>query len=99
MYQPPREETPNPLLQARLQVIKIGSEALLKYIDMRTGIRIIKVEFVAVCRVFVEEALEISIIVLEVILLVVKKAAYRLLKGVERELTSRRRANVSYMLT
>lgn len=35
-------------------------------LDGRMGIRIIKVEFVAVCRVFVEEALGISIIVLEV---------------------------------
>lgn len=82
-----------------MQVVKIVSEALLECIDGRTGIRIIKVEFVAVYRVFVEEALGISIIVLEVILLVVKKAAYRFLEGVERELTSRRRANVSYMLT
>ena len=66
LYRLPREENPNPFLQARFQVVKIGSEALLKCIDGRAGIRIVKVEFVAVCRVLMEEALGISIIVLEV---------------------------------
>ena len=57
LHQFPRKKLPNPLLQAELQVVEIGSQILLERTNRCTRVRIIGIELMTVSCVFMKETL------------------------------------------